>query len=391
MNLKKWNHKMRSFKKKGLVFFFFLVFLLVFCSFTYAIGISPADAYVNFVPNHEYVLDYSITSYRPFEFYTEGRFSEYTRIETISHDEKRGHFRLYLTLPETYDLPGKHKLFVAAREKVTPGAVNTIAAIRGYILIDVPYPGHYAEMDVSVNDVNEGDPIPISVVVRNKGKLNISNARVQLTILSDDKVIKTINSESVAINTTGGHTFQTIILGTELKPGIYNLRANLFYEGTPKEVTKTFRVGTFNVEIVNYTRKMFNNSVNPFDIEVESKWNNRMNTVYLDLNIKNGSKVLSTAKTPPFDLDPWEKRKSSFYWNTAGISIGEYDLEAVIHYDREKRVENRKIFIVEKQPPEKETAMMPVSTIILVAIAIILVLFNIYFIIQRKKKKEEKS
>lgn len=382
---------MRSFKKKDFVFFFFLLFLLVFCSFTYAIGISPADAYVNFVPNHEYVIDYSITSYRPFEFYTEGSFSEYVRIETISHDEKRGHFKVYLTLPNDYDPPGKHKMFVAAREKTSPGAVNTIAAIRGYILIDVPYPGHYAEMDVHVHDVNEGEPVPITVTVRNKGKLNISNARIQLTILSDDKVIKTINSESVAINTTGGHTFRTTIQGNELKPGIYKLRTNLFYEGTPKEVIKTFRVGTFDVAIANYTRKMFNNSVNPFEIEVESKWNNRMDTVYLDLSIKNDSKVLSTVKTPPFDLNPWEKRKSSFYWNTKDIFVGEYDLEVILHYDHETRVENRKIFIVENQPPKKENPIMTTSTAILTIIILLLILFNTYFIIQRKKKKEEKS
>jgi hypothetical protein len=135
---------------------------------------------------------------------------------------------------------------------------------------------------------------------------------------------------------------------------------------------------------------MLNNSVNPFDIEVESRWNNLINIVYLDLAIKNGSKVLSTATTPPFSLKPWERKKSSFYWNTAGIGVGTYDLEIIIHYDKETKVENRKVYIVENEPV-KEGPMMPMSTILLLLIAAILIAFNIYFIIgKRKKEREEK-
>ncbi len=356
-----------------------------------AIGISPADAYLQFVPNHEYVIDYSISGYRDFEFYTEGAFSEFTTVETISKGPSSGNFRVYLNMPEDYDPPGKHRMYVAAREKPSPGAVNTIAAIRGFIEIDVPYPGYYAVLDIGVNDVNEGEPIYITVHVKNKGKLNISHATLQLSVLSDDKVIKTINSESFAIETNGGYAFQTTIPESELKPGIYKLKAGLFYEGEPREETEEFRVGTFDVDIVNYTRKMFNNSINPFEIEVESRWNNRIDTVYMDLSIKNGSAVISSVKTPPFDLIPWQRRVSSFYWNTAGIPVGEYDLEIILHYDDETKTENRKIYIVEPLYPEEEKPTIPISTVILLVIAVLLVIFNIYFVLQRKKNKEKNS
>lgn len=382
---------MLSLNKKGLVFFFYLFFLLAASQFVCAIGISPADVYVNFVPNHEYVIDYSIRGYRDFEFYTEGAFSEFTRVETLSKSTTAGNFRVYLTLPAEYDPPGQHKLYVVAREKPIEGAVNTIAEIRGYIAIDVPYPGYYAEMKIQVNDVNEGEPIPINVVVRNKGDLNITDAQLQLTVVSDDKVLKTINSEKVFIEKNGGYTFKSTIGGDELKPGVYRLDAKLFYAGKEKEGTADFRVGTFDVAIVNYTRRMFNNSINLFEIEIESRWNNRIDKVFMDLNIKNGSKVLSTATTPPFDLIPWEKKMSSFYWNTAGIPIGKYDLDIVLHYDDKTRTENRKIYIVEQVLPEVETPVIPTSTVILLVIAVLLVIFNIYFVIQRRRKKGEEE
>lgn len=380
---------MSFLKKKGRVFFLCLFSLAISPLLAGAIGISPADAYLQFVPNHEYVIDYSVSGYRDFEFYTTGAFSEYTRVETLSKNDRSGKFRVYITLPEDYDPPGKHRMYVAAKEKPTPGAVNTIAAIRGFVEIDVPYPGYYAVIGMSVKDVNEGEPIPITVKVSNKGKKNISDARLQLSITSDSKVIKTINSESFAVETNGAYAFQTVIPGDELKPGVYDLKADLFYEGDPKDETAVFRVGTFDVEIVNYTKEMFNNSVNLFEIEVESKWNNRIDTVFMDLRIMNGTDVLSGVKTPPFDLIPWQSRVSSLYWNTEGIPVGEYTLDIMLHYDGETKKENRKIYIVEPLPPEEEKPAMPVSTVILLVIAVMLVIFNVYFVMQRKRRKKK--
>jgi len=381
---------MPSDNKKRFVYVLPLVLFILLALKAKAIGISPADAYVNFVPNHEYVIDYSITSYRPFDFYTQGPFSEYTRIEELQHTDSQGTFRVYLTLPEDYDPPGKHRLYIAAAEKVSPGTVNTIAVIRGFIEIDVPFPGYYAELHVGIKDVNAGEPIPFSVNVLNKGKLNISNGKIEMKVTSEGKTLLTMESENFAIETTGGYTFNDMIADDALKPGTYVLEVDLFYEGKKKEEDVEFRVGTFDVNIVNYTRVMFNNTVNPFEIEIESLWNNRIDTVYMDLSIKNDSTVLSTIKTPPFDLLPWQKRKSEVYWNTEGIPIGEYTLEIVLHYGIEVRTENRKIYIVAELVPKVETPIS-VSTIVLITIAIMLVIFNIYFILTRRKRDEEES
>jgi len=367
-----------------------LVIIVTLSAQVMAIGISPADAYVNFVPGHEYVITYSVNSYRPFDFYTQGPFSEFTRIETIKHTDTSGTFKVFLTLPEEYEEPGQHRMYVAAMERQTPGAVNTIAAIRAFVEVDVPYPGYYATMDVHANNVNVGEPVVINVNVKNKGKLNITDAKLVLDITSDGRSVKEIRSEKMYIRTGDSYDFQTVIAGDELKPGVYGIVADLSYEGKSREETANFRVGTFDVAIVNYTKEMYNNSVNLFGIEVESLWNNRIDTVWMDLTIKNGSKSLSTVKTPPFDLVPWEKRKTSFYWNTEGIPVGEYTLETILHYDEGVKTENRKIYIVEP-PIEEESTKLPVSTVVLLVIALLLVGFNAYFIMTHKKRKNKEA
>ncbi|MBW2972549.1 hypothetical protein KY359_05935, partial [Candidatus Woesearchaeota archaeon] len=327
-------------------------------------------------------------AYRPFEFYTEGPFSEYTRVETLHHSDTQGNFRVYLTLPEDYDPPGKHRMYVTAKEKPVGGTVNALAGIRALVEVDVPFPGYYAEMNINVPDVNEGEPVPITITVRNRGNLNISDARINMDILSDGKSVKTMSSESVPIEKGGAYSFQKIIPGGELKPGTYSLEVSLFYESKTRVQSKGFRVGTFDVNIVNYTDTLYNNTVNLFEIEVESLWNNLIETVYMDISIMDGEKELSTVKTPPFDLSPWGRKKSSLYWNTAGIPVGEYGLKIVLHYGKEVRTENRKIYIV--APPVEETPI-PLSTIMLVIIAVLLIIFNIYFILGRRKKDEDKE
>jgi hypothetical protein len=355
-----------------------------------SIGISPADAYLNFVPNYEYVLDYSIDSYRPFTFYVEGPFSEYSKIETIEQTDRRGLFKVHIMMPENYPTPGKQKMFVAAKETPTGAGISAVAIIRGFVEIDVPFPGFYATIDLSTDDVNEGEPVYVSAVVRNKGKENITYARLELEIYSDTNIVKTLKSERFNLETTGEYTFSQTILGSDLRPGEYEIKASLYYEGDTVKKSAKFRVGTFDVSIINYTGRMFNNSINPFEIEVASKWNNKIDTVYMDLAIRNGSNVLSSVKTPPFDLLPWENKKSSFYWNTAGIPVGEYDLEIIIHYDQQTKVENRKVYIVENTPV-KESPSVSLTTILLIVVVVLLVLFNTYYIINRKKEKKEKE
>jgi len=371
-----------------LVIFLYLFLLVFFVPSVLSIGISPADAYLNFIPNYEYVLDYSIDSYRPFTFYVEGPFSEYTRIEEVTHTDTQGLFKVHLLLPEDYPTPGKQRMFVAAKETPSGGGIGAVAIIRGFVEIEVPFPGYYAELDLNAYDVNEGEPVTLSAVVRNRGKENITDAVLELKIYSDMRVIKTFKSEVFPLETDSDYTFSKTVPGEELKPGEYDVEAVLIYAGNTRRKEAVFKVGTFDVSIVNYTERMYNNTINPFEIEVASKWNNRIDTVYMDLAIKDGSKVLSTVKTPPFDLSPWQTKKSSFYWNTAGIPIGEYGLEIVVHYNQLTKTENRKIYIIENVPV-KEAPAVSLSTMVLIIIAILLVIFNIYFIIYRRKEKKE--
>ena len=379
--------------KKYFFVLFFCLFFFLFSSLVFAIGISPADVYIDFVPDQEFIIDYSINSYKPFTFYTEGAFSEFTTIETVYHSDSQGNFRVHLKLPSDYPTPGKHRMYVAGKEQPPGGTVGAVAIIRGFIEIDVPFPGYYAELDISVTDVNEDQPVPISVGVHNRGKLNISSAKLHLDVFSEDNVVKSADSDTVSILTNSDYNFQYIIPAEELRPGSYTIQATLTYEGGVRDKSAGFRVGTFDVDVFNFTERMFNNSVNPFEITVESRWNNPINTAYVDLSIVNDSRVLSTAKTPPFDLPPWQKKTSSFYWNTAGIPIGDYILEMTIHYDGQAKNVKRKIFIVENIQPVIEAPAVSVSTILLVLITLLLVIFNIYFIFfkDRKKKEEDKG
>jgi hypothetical protein len=341
------------------------------------------------VPGYEYIIDYSVTGYRSFEFYVEGPFSEFATVEEVNHGETSGNFRVHLSLPAEYNPPGKHRMYVAAKEKAKPGTINALAGIRTFVEVDVPFPGFYADMDVGVSDVNVGEPILASVTVHNRGKENITDAKLKLNVLAGEDVVRTMESETFSVETTGAYTFYAEIPGNALKAGRYTLNADLLYAGNHAEKSAIFNVGTFDVVIVNHTKEMYNGSVNLFDIEVESKWNNPMDTVYMDINMMSGNSIVSGIKTPPFDLPAWQRHKSSVYWNTERLPVGEYGLNITLHYDEGVKTENRKIFIVER-PVAESASQLPLMTILLVIIALLLIAFNFYAIfIGRRKKKEE--
>lgn len=369
-------------KKEIIVLFITFAFLLnlqlVLC-----LGISPAVQYVDFKPGLE--LEYSFNVYaepeQTIELYSEGEFSDLVKFNK-EELPGGGTFNAKIKLPQEIEIPGKHILLIGAREKIDEeiGAIGTSVIVRVPIVIRVPYPGKYAEISLSVNNANVGEPVRFEVSVASMGKEPIM-AATKIDIYSGKKKIETLDLGAKFIENQESYKFIKILNTSNYNPGDYNATAIVDYQYAIAKTSSVFRIGQLFVNMTNYTNKIIKGGIKPFEIDVESFWNDPIENVYGEVYvIKDNIKVIDFL-TPSVNLVGWEKKTLKGYIDTEVLELGEYDLNISINYNGKETMNKGKLTI--KMIQKYKTYYMICGFLIGLAILIAL-----YFIFIKKTSKK---
>ena len=147
------------------------------------------------------------------------------------------------------------------------------------------------------------------------------------------------------------------------------------------------KIGYLNVEIINHTQKLYNDSIQKFDINIRSDWNDEIKNVYAFIDI-NGS----TAKTTPANLQNFEEKILTAYIDTTSIPVGNHTVNISLFYEDKTTSESSLIEIIER-PLIKEKLDINWTIVLLVVIIILLVITTIFFMftfMKNNKPKKEK-
>jgi hypothetical protein len=171
--------------------------------------------------------------------------------------------------------------------------------------------------------------------------------------------------------------------------GNYRAKAIVDYGGLAEDEVD-FRIGSLFINIVNYTSVFPIGKLVPFEIEIESGWNDMIDGAYANVDILNDSKVVDSFPTTTTNLFPWERKKIVGHFDTSNYTEGAYDANITLFYfGKERGASNSKlvkIFFVE--PPSLTIWYIIGGTG--VGLIIILVLIKILFIGKKKNEKKKK-
>ncbi len=337
-------------KKEILVLIVISIFLLNL-QLVLPLGISPAIQRVDFQPGLE--LEYSFKVYADpgqiIEVYSDGEFSD-----LVKFDKKElnggGGFNIKIKLPQEIEIPGKHTLLIGAREKVDveSGAIGTSVVVRAPIIIQVPYPGKYAEISFSTHNANVGEPVKFEVTVASMGKEPIF-AITNIDIYSEKKKIETLDLGAKIIENQKSDKFIKILNTSDYKPGDYNATAIVDYQAAIAKTSSVLRIGQLFVNMTNYTNEIIKGGIKPFEINVESLWNDPIENVYGEVSVLKDNLSITNFLTPSVILLGWEKKTLNGYVDTNVLEIGEYDLDINISYGGKETMNKGKLTIEMKQ------------------------------------------
>ncbi len=378
---------------------FVLVFTLTFVNPIYAVGIHvPNNNEIDFEPGLEKTINFAITpSKMDVKLSVSGYLAEYVTLSKtfISSDSSDKTFKVIIKLPEMIEKSGHHKVWITAEEVINEskigGTVGTSCNARAYIRVHVLNPGKYVEMSLSAPDVNINEPVNFAVNVKSFGEEDINSIKAAIEVYNpNNKKLTTVYTEEKSLKSNTKEILHAQLNTRGYQAGTYQAIATLNYDGETKEDKKSFRIGELNIKIINYTREFEKDKINKFDIEIESEWGNSIKNIYGEIKINN-----SVIRTPNINLDHWEKKIITAYWDTNNVETGFYYAEMTIYYEDKTTVEIGKVNVVDKKEVLVERPGIIITslstTTILILIIILLVIIDIIWITKKRSNEREQK
>jgi hypothetical protein len=390
---------------------FGLVFLLAI-PFVCSVGVSPPTYESVFKPGMEGEIQFyfrnNLDKAETLLASLEGDLAEYARItsasEALLNPEERMFVTISFKLPDSIGEPGWHAFNVVATE--SEGSGGTVGA-RGQVVVPVKffvqYPGKRLNLRLDASDAGVGEDVKFKLHISNVGTEPVENAQATIDILDDGEKKGTVATDKISVGVMESKIVEASWNSGSIAQGVYLANAVLNYEGGPAYANDTFRIGTFDIDVINFTKKVGKGLVNKFVIEIESKWSQNIENIFATVDVA-GRGISFSAATQ--QLRPWERKNMSGVLDATSLEIGTYPIQINISFSSggmtKTKIVNGSIEVVEgKYVEEKVTEEKPnagknnsslgylTTTNILIIIVVLLIIINIIILIRKKKKNEE--
>lgn len=347
-------------------------------------SIAPGKVEYNFEPNMQLTLGFSVESPEiKIKIFSSGDLAEYVSFDKTELNGSGG-FTATIKLPAEVEKPGTNNLYIMAQQiPGEGGGIATAVAVGALIKINVPYPGKYAEMSFSVEDVNVGEDLKFNSEISSLGKEDIFAIIMTNISVYNGNAIETFELGHDFIKPTEKKNFQKIVNSSKYGAGHYTAIAILNY-GTNRtvKIEKPFKIGSLFVEILNYTKEVYSGKLSKFDIEIGSNWNNKIENIYAYVSVydkKNETNVLTEFKTTSESIDRWQIKNLTAYLDATNIKPGIYKTNITLFYEKNSNTKIVEIVVKRKIPLN----LIIIGVVVLIALAIVI----IFAIVKIKKKK----
>ena len=375
-----------------------LVWLLLIFSLTAgtvtAISITPGQVQrATYSQGKELNYEFRVSGAQFIHVYIHGSYPNITEQATLYDPDPYGGprtVRVKFVLDQPLP-PGNHKILVSAKEiSENVGAVGATAEISAPIIILSLYPGKYLVWKPYGRNLNVNESINLSVDVQSLGTERINAIYGKFDVYDQQgNYVDTITTNSIFLESDTKDTANGEFDATGLLKGYYYFNATLYWDKNvsgPKQ--GSFRVGTRDVILRDYTKTFIHEAVNLFELSVASDWNDNIREIYAEIETPNAK-----LKTPTESIERFKAVRLQTYWDTSGLDFGEYDARIDLYFEGQRKTENVVLIINETgagvEPPKKETLFSNISTttLVLIILIIILAINFIYFFLRGLKKK----
>jgi len=367
-----------------------------------ALGVTPAKKYIKYTPDAEQSFTYQIINNEHktmnLNIYATDALATYITFEqqniSIRSDEETKDFSFKIKAPAGLN-PGENVGKIVIEEFIPDmkvGETQVYAKFRVVtkVYVQVPYPEKYIDVELNIADTEKGKPLNVEAQVKNLGTTDIIAVQATFGIYEDENKIDETLTDKISIARGEEKKLLANIDTSKLKQGSYSAIAKINYDSYEMELGRDFNVGEMFIEILDYTKYFLIETVNKFDIHTQSEWNKKIRNAYAKIKISNESEV-ADLKSVSYDLEPYEKKIITAYWDTSGVALGNYNANMTLLYENKSSGKLGQVNVVNPDEYKKlleKPAPLP-TTWIAVAVAVVVVNAFIWFVLRKRALKNK--
>lgn len=385
----------------GKICILLFVMMVLLSSLVSGLGISPGEKKIAFKLDEVQKIKYTVINNEHKNMvvliYADGDIANNVRFAseqlTLTSSEDSKDFEIEMSMPASMH-PGDNTGRIIAEETIEnlsflgtmgQGRIRVISKL----VVMVPYPEKYVDVNL---DVRRDDAGKTEVVTKmtNLGLKDIQALNMELGVYEEDKKVQDLKSAVSGGLLRGEETTSISEIDRNTLPGgLYSVVASIKYDDYTLEVSRDFEIGENFVKVLSYTKYFLQDSVNKFEIDVQSDWNKKIKQAYATIDISRYNKEVAKLRSQSYDIEPREKKTVSAYWDTSGLELGKYDANMSILSSNRSVHQLGEVSIVD---PETYKKMMSKpfykSWIFIVIVAIVVVNAVFWFFIIRKLRKK---
>ena len=312
------------------------------------LGITPGRTTINYEKGLEQEIDFSVlnSDHKNMEILltVRGELNDsitlYDSLVNFMPSEESKNFKYKIEMPNNIALePGLHKAEIVALQIPKKGSdgtyVGATIAVISQVYVYVACPGKCIETDLNVLDAEENSTATFIVPIINRGKLDIGSARAIIDIYNLDYEKKgSLETDTLSVP-SGSRTELSGKWGVNLNSGNYIAKISVFYDGETKTFEKQFSIGKNILSIESILVNNFQlGEIAKLQILVENRWNQELRDVFANLLVFNkDNQVMADIKSASDKVPALSKKELIAYWDTVGVSEGEYDGKLAVYYN----------------------------------------------------------
>jgi hypothetical protein len=392
--------------------FSFLLFLFILPN-VLGIGITPARTTVNFEPNLERTITFSIVNSEARDVNlvvaTQGELSQYVTLTdtsfsmTATQNSKEISYKI--NLPDELS-PGLHTaeivvLQLPATGELSETFIGAALAVVTQLYVYVPYPGKYAEADLSVLNLDDGN-VQFVIPVISRGDFDLTSVKASIEIFTPlNEKVATIKTNEISI-LSGERKEVTALWETSDTPsGPYRAVANLIYDEDTLKIERNFNIGEKRLIVESIDVNDFTlGDIAKFEILVKNEWSEKIAGAYVQMLVKNSNgELMADFKSQTYDIESLDKTLMTAFWDTDGVRVGTYDATLLLIYEGITDEQNLKLevnedsinvvglgYVISNKGGIFEENQLLVFLVIGV-IALILINIGWFFVLRKRLKK----
>ena len=336
-----------------------LLVLTILANTVCAVGISPARKYIDYVSGGS-----ETNTLRVFTdgesavnviVHVQGDISEYIELEkdtiNIPAGQKQGEIKYTINMPKDLKKPGIHEGYIIAFEvpegkDINEVGIGAVIAVSSAVKLRVPYPDEYAEASFYVEGAEQGGNVGFLMPVFNYGTKDIEiYAKIEIYGATYEKIAE-VYTDTLKLKPKEEGKLQTG-WKADVNQGVYRVVATVYYANKSITLEDEFNVGSIYVKILGVSIDDFVlGEIAQFDILMENIWGDQINGVYADIVFKDEvGNEYGRFKTAEKDLEKYGTGTLNAYWDTKGLSVGEYYMDITLNYAGKTTKELIKTFV----------------------------------------------